>query len=102
ARFRAPRRSGCALRLQRAAHRDLALAAIDLPHGGGVAEADQRAPVVGVLDEQALEQQAVDQLAPGGGAELAADAVGGQARLGVADLPGLAEEVVDQAPAPDP
>src|SRR6185437_15038205 len=82
-------------------HRDLALAPVDGADDGRIAEADEGAAVVRVFEEQALEQQPIDQLAPAAGAELAADAERRKRRLELAGVLGLAEQVVDDAAAAD-
>ena len=77
----------------------LAFAAIDGLDPVRVAQADQRPAVVGVLAQQALEQQLIQQIAPLRDGPVLADAEGRQTRFEVADLLGLAEQVIDDTAA---
>ena len=61
----------CSIARGRPAHRHAARAAVDGPHLLDITKADQRPAIVGILAQQAVEQQLVEQLAvrPGVGAD---------------------------------
>src|SRR5690606_21453178 len=81
------------------AHLDGALAAVDRPHRRRIAQSDQGFALVRILDQQALEHQVVDDVAPAVRRQVAPHAPGRQALLPRLDVPGLAQQVVDDPAA---
>ena len=81
------------------AHGDPPFAAEDRPHRVRIADAHERPAVVGVLAQEAFEQELVGQVAPLALRQLLADPPCGERGLVVADVLGLAHQMVDQPSA---
>src|SRR5262249_32704725 len=99
---RASRPPGCLPSGRHLPHRDAPLAAINGSDPGSLTQAEQGSPVIGVLAQQALELQLVQQVAPACGAVLASDAERRDLGLRSRSILGLTQQVVDDPAATEP
>src|SRR5262245_3435122 len=93
---------GCLPSGRHLAHRNAPLAAINGSDPVSLTQADQGSPVIGVLAQQALVLQLVQQVAPAGSAVLASDAERRDLGLRSRSILGLTQQVVDDPAATEP